>query len=76
MQMVHTHAHIHTVTDQKATIVLLNRLPLPMIMHKSFHPYMCQAQTTRDWILLSTELMYVQKRIYFCEVLMVLSKIT
>ena len=81
MQMVwantkHTHyTHTQLQIRKQPTPMLSNSLLLQVTMHKSSHTYMCQTHTTSDWILFSTQLIYVQKRIYFCEVLMVLPKI-
>ena len=72
----HTHtSHIHIVTYEKAAVMLFQRLLLKVITHKFFYAYTFQGHTISSWILLLTELKHLQKRIYFCEALMVLPKV-
>ena len=63
-----THTHGRSITDQK-TDMLPDRLLPHVITHKTSLTYMFQAHTISNWILLSTESMYLLKRIDFCEVL-------
>lgn len=72
--------YIHTYTQTqwyrwKSRHYRIDRLLLQVIIHRPFLTYMFQAHTVSNWILLSTGLMYLPKRIYFCEVSMGLPKV-
>ena len=53
------YTHRRPITDQKTDVMLRDRLLPQVITHKTFLTYMFQLRTITNWILRSTESIYL-----------------